>query len=1163
MEEDVPAAKESIITSLFSRRDQATGDLEETYVSHVKVWEEDGKGPMKPRYILLSVKRNGAAQIYKAKRNTNGSFSIGKAWRLDELRGVEAPSPQEFSLTMARAYRWSTERAQEQLNFLVSIIRLHRKTTGGQTLQIVGVQVPERDNQANRSQVSLREEERRGFRPQTPPVAPPVPRPTPSRTPSRNQASAVSQRDMTRPPSVQGLVQKFQSRPSSPALTPQTPPRQIYQQPNYPPSSSRSANPAIVFNDSDRNPSPSPSRRVSSPKPSVLPIGRIPSASGRTSTVSQNSSRISLDRISVTQAQSPIPPLPPSPALPTPIYTNRTPSPAMPPPSSPAFVPPSPAPPRIVTSYDESPSYSDSPEKRSLSPIPPSPRLRTPSPTSAYPRGDPTARVSFFDPGNQSALDRLLAQDTNQLSPGTDDDLGADAMAYVEDMLESLEWGDLSGNGQAKQRMARGAADQIEARLLDELTALEKANVYSFLESDDRIAKVLGYIDDALRELDEMEGSVSAYKIHLNAVGDDISYIQSQNRGLQVQTQNQQALLSELEQLLLTVHVDRDALVALTQGSLESERGITRLEDAATELYKALQAGKDTEMSATMERFNEYRTHNSQFCKRLFDFLSIMFKFQADNVLNSAQDKSRGNKSQFTITDHEQMETYLRRYSGLILYLKEMDEDRYGKVCALYFSITSELHNKQMRAVLTAYAGVVKKVAEDTEETFGPPASASAVSRAGGTVRRAGTIVRAPLERRQDKDKAQDAEMRGFEAYGRVLGEIAPQIYREQEFIAEFLQINDQTYTFADYMNMESYFRRQAARSAGLGSSTVKLVQRSMELIYGFLAPELKKWIDATLQRDNLQLIGIMAYTERFMADAEEHSSSYFRQLLQKQLQRMSGLFKNLVDEQIKAIEQTKLTTKKRKGVAHFIKYFPIFVGKIEAQLVGADDFGIRKSVDETYEQIVQVMFECLVQMAKMDGNEPQALEDKGLLNYHVILIENMHHFVAEISRQDVYAMRSFARKAEGIYEENLSSYVKLALRRPLAKILDYFDGVERLLQAMTPADVANNSSYNKLALKRVVKEYNTKDLRRSIDVLYKRVEKHFSQVADGAGGGGPGEDPLAAGSVIADVWKACEEELVRSTERFTRLIARCYPESGVSLEYTVGDVETCFKRHK
>ena len=35
------------------------------------------------------------------------------------------------------------------------------------------------------------------------------------------------------------------------------------------------------------------------------------------------------------------------------------------------------------------------------------------------------------------------------------------------------------------------------------------------------------------------------------AVSDDITYIQSQDRGLQVQTQNQRALLGELEELLV------------------------------------------------------------------------------------------------------------------------------------------------------------------------------------------------------------------------------------------------------------------------------------------------------------------------------------------------------------------------------------------------------------------------------------------------------------------------------------------------------------------------------------------------------------------------------------------------------------------------------------
>jgi Exocyst complex component Sec3, coiled-coil len=39
------------------------------------------------------------------------------------------------------------------------------------------------------------------------------------------------------------------------------------------------------------------------------------------------------------------------------------------------------------------------------------------------------------------------------------------------------------------------------------------------------------------------------------AVSDDISYIQSQNRGLQVQTQNQKSLLTELEQLLVRLFI--------------------------------------------------------------------------------------------------------------------------------------------------------------------------------------------------------------------------------------------------------------------------------------------------------------------------------------------------------------------------------------------------------------------------------------------------------------------------------------------------------------------------------------------------------------------------------------------------------------------------------
>lgn len=94
----------------------------------------------------------------------------------------------------------------------------------------------------------------------------------------------------------------------------------------------------------------------------------------------------------------------------------------------------------------------------------------------------------------------------------------------------------------------------------------------------------------------------------------------------------------------------------LTQQSLRDHKALPRLEAAVAELYKALISGRETGkmffwqsvaacaykffsgMAASIERLNEYKTHNSQFCKKVFDFLNIEFKFQVcdSNLLNLA-----------------------------------------------------------------------------------------------------------------------------------------------------------------------------------------------------------------------------------------------------------------------------------------------------------------------------------------------------------------------------------------------------------------------------------------------------------------------------------------------------------------------------------------------
>ena len=154
----------------------------------------------------------------------------------------------------------------------------------------------------------------------------------------------------------------------------------------------------------------------------------------------------------------------------------------------------------------------------------------------------------------------------------------------------------------------------------------------------------------------------------MQEVADDILYIQSQNQGLQVQTQNQRALLAEIANLL--VRFPLPPLLNTTNyfGCIRKPSMLTKslLSPSLKNLWRSRKASRDSrrprrictrhyrlggtevrrnfdmgscmtrnvlkilllDMAAGIERLSEYRTYNSQFCKRVFDYLSIMFTAQ-------------------------------------------------------------------------------------------------------------------------------------------------------------------------------------------------------------------------------------------------------------------------------------------------------------------------------------------------------------------------------------------------------------------------------------------------------------------------------------------------------------------------------------------------------
>lgn len=154
-------------------------------------------------------------------------------------------------------------------------------------------------------------------------------------------------------------------------------------------------------------------------------------------------------------------------------------------------------------------------------------------------------------------------------------------------------------------------------------------------------------------------------------------------------------------------------------------------------------------MAAASERVGEYHNKASQFAKRVFDFLTVMFKYQVDRIANPKNPADRAPKG--ALPRHDQMEDFLGRYCGLMLFVKETDQARYQQICSVsldrpswaarrsvvradwiwvrfrqaYFAAMSDLHKQEIRTLMAHYRGQVRKATDEEREAsaFSPLSS--------------------------------------------------------------------------------------------------------------------------------------------------------------------------------------------------------------------------------------------------------------------------------------------------------------------------------------------------------------------------------------------------------------------------------------------------------
>ncbi|RMZ77072.1 hypothetical protein DV738_g4588, partial [Chaetothyriales sp. CBS 135597] len=669
-------------------------------------------------------------------------------------------------------------------------------------------------------------------------------------------------------------------------------------------------------------------------------------------------------------------------------------------------------------------------------------------------------------------------------------------------------------------------------------------------QQENRLHDLARAFDKTLVECDEMDGLLTLYSHELNTLADDIEYIQAQSQGLQVSTANQKLLQTELQSLLKTLTISPADLQALERAPLDDNDGIVAIERALVLLHQAMltidpdirsnrkrqeaasaadRSGlgiyADTDigqMRAVRQKKDAYREQSLTFVRRFNQHIIALFKSAEQN---SSQDLSRNSGSGSTLSGPlpalkaSRLELWV--YSPMMLFIREVNSYEWQTLISSYeINIKSAYLDYFRDTTLAQRKNARKPTGEEQEALFTHqekevPATAARKL----TVKRSKTTKPA-AGLRQQLDNRRDGKPDAWEVFDALVQDQANLISEEQNFIVHLFHLRSSAnLDFADEASIPPARRLMPNLSAPLAYDAdrdmAKIVLQAVEGIFQFWASDLQSLVDWVLKSDPLQAVGVLRALEEALAIYEDTNQEYITRTLRQIHDRLVGLLHKFVDDQVRAIEETKVKVKKRKGVISFIRTLPIFISAVESMMAHEtgqkDTLEVRFILNDIYSKILKTMWESLNFIAKDNpasgpGAQSQAPnsgdpEDKEALNYHILLIENMNHFIEEVDCHGNVVLEEWAEKAEQGLRSHLIQYTNAVIQRPLGKWLDFIESTEALMKVTEPtayASIASKPSHSRSTAKKLLAAYDSKEVRKGAETLKRRIEKHFGDVDDG-----------------------------------------------------------------
>nr|XP_040040703.1 exocyst complex component 1 isoform X2 [Gasterosteus aculeatus aculeatus] len=784
-------------------------------------------------------------------------------------------------------------------------------------------------------------------------------------------------------------------------------------------------------------------------------------------------------------------------------------------------------------------------------------------------------KVEFVNVSSQLLEESVPSGESQSVAGGDEDalddyqELSAREEQDIEGMMEMCEY-------------AVSNAEAFAEQLSRELQVLDGANIQSIMASEKQVNILMQLLDEALGEVDTIEGKLSSYEEMLQSVKEQMDQISQSNRLIQISNSNNVKLLDEIQFLVNYMDLSKGHIRALQEGDLTSPKGIEACINASEALSQcmnvALRPGHDKLAAVTQQQllFAELR---DTFARRLTNHLNNVFVHQFNHFSHFKmtlpqfyrssclslpghdQSSTLSQHTEMSLPKHSPLHRDLLRYAKLMEWLKNTHREKYEGLSRTYVDYMSRLYEREVKDFFEVakikMAGTSKEakgkfatlprkesaLKQETESLHGSSgkltgstSSLNKLTVQGANSRRSQSSSLLDMGNMSASDLDVADRTKFDKIFEQVLSELEPLCLAEQDFISKFFKLQQHPAVVPPLAQPEpedvdggtaSRIPPRAEHRQSL-SSEKDVVRVMMNKIFQSIETELNSLIALGDKIDSFNSLYMLVKMSHHVWTAENvDPASYLSTTLGNVLVTVKRNFDKCISAQIRQMEEVKISKKSKVGILLFVTGFEEFAELAETIFRNAERRG---DLDKAYVKLIRAVFMNVEKVANESQKTPR----------DVVMMENFHHIFSTLSRLKISCLDAERREAKHKYTDHLQSYVINSLGQPLEKLNHFFEGVEaRVAQGVREEEVSYQLAFNKQELRKVIKEYPGKEVKKGLDNLYKKVDKHLCEEE----------------SLLQVVWHSMQDEFIRQYKHFEDLIGRCYPGSGITMEFTIRDM--------